>query len=242
MSATDLELPATEGDGKRARVRGMFAAIAPRYDLLNHVLSLNIDRVWRRRAVAQLGWERAPEGTYLDLCSGTMDLAVALCTLPGFGGRVVGADFVHEMLLRGRSKSRRIIPLNADALDLPFPDRRFDGATVGFGVRNLVDLDRGLREAARILKPGAKLVVLEFSVPPRGLLRTAYLTYFRRILPAIGRLVSKHRTAYTYLPESVLSFPSPRELAQRMRDAGFEQVEYRTMTGGICAWHSGVRT
>ncbi|TFH65300.1 MAG: class I SAM-dependent methyltransferase [Gemmatimonadales bacterium] len=241
MFATDRELPAPETGGKRERVRGMFAAIAPRYDLLNHVLSLNIDRVWRRRAVAQLGWERVPEGTYLDICSGTMDLAAALGGLPGFAGRVIGADFVHEMLVRGRLKSPRIVALAADALDLPFSDRRFDGATVGFGVRNLVDLDQGLREAARVLKPGAKLVILEFTIPPRRPLRTAYLAYFTRVLPAIGRLVSKHRTAYTYLPESVLSFPSPEELAQRMRDTGFEGVEYCAMTGGICAWHVGTR-
>lgn len=241
MFATERELPDAEAGQKRAYVRGMFTAIAPRYDFLNHLLSLNIDRVWRRRAVARLGWERVPGGTYLDLCAGTLDLAAALGNQPGFVGRVVGADFVHPMLVRGRGKSNRTMPVTADALDLPFPDRHFDGATVGFGVRNLADLDRGLHEAARVLKPGARFVILEFTTPRWQPLRGAYLFYFRRVLPGIGRLVSKHRTAYSYLPESVLSFPDPEALSDRMRAAGFGEVRYDRFTGGICACHVGVR-
>lgn len=240
MLATERQLPVGEGVGKRRYVRDMFTAIAPRYDLLNHLLSLNIDRLWRRTAVRQLAWERAPGGLYLDLCSGTMDLAAALGNRPGFSGRVVGADFVHPMLVRGRHKSGRVVPVTADTLDLPFPDRSFDGATVGFGVRNLADLDAGLKEVARVLKPGARFVILEFTTPPRQPVRGLYFFYFRRVLPLIGRLVSKHTTAYTYLPESVLAFPDPEGLAERMRAAGFAEVKYGLMTGGICAWHAGV--
>lgn len=241
MLATDRQLPGEGGVEKRTYVRGLFTAIAPRYDLLNHLLSLNMDRRWRRAAVDRLGWEQAPAGRYLDLCSGTMDLAAALGNREGFEGVVIGADFVHPMLVLGRRKSPRTVPVAADALDLPFEEARFDGATVGFGVRNLADLDAGLREMARVLRPGARLVLLEFTTPPRQPFRSLYFFYFRRVLPAIGRLVSKHTTAYSYLPESVLAFPEPEALAQRMRQAGFTDVAYGRLTGGICAVHVGRR-
>jgi demethylmenaquinone methyltransferase/2-methoxy-6-polyprenyl-1,4-benzoquinol methylase len=242
MFATENKLPVEGGREKREYVRGIFRDIAPRYDLLNHLLSLNADRRWRRRAVDDLGWEAAPAGRYLDLCAGTLDLAAELATRRGFTGSVVGADFVLPMLVRGQGKSGRVQPLNADALELPFAGATFDGATVGFGVRNLTDLDAGLREAARVLRPGARLVILEFTTPPRQPLRGLYFFYFRRILPLIGRLVSKHRTAYTWLPESVLAFPEPDALSERMRLAGFGEVRYRRMMGGICAVHVGVRS
>jgi demethylmenaquinone methyltransferase/2-methoxy-6-polyprenyl-1,4-benzoquinol methylase len=223
----------------------MFTAIAPRYDFLNHLLSFNVDRSWRRHAVSQLGWEAKPDGTYLDLCAGTLDLAAELACRDGFRGRVIGADFVVQMLALGKDKAPppppRIVPVAADALALPFPAARFDGALVGFGVRNLADLDRGLTEAARVLKPGARFVILEFATPRFAPLRAIYLFYFRRILPAIGRLVSKHRDAYTYLPESVLAFPEPEALAQRLRAAGFSRVGFERLTGGICAVHYGTR-
>lgn len=224
-----------------AYVRGMFTAIAPRYDFLNHLLSLNVDRSWRRRAVARLGWEAKPDGTYLDLCAGTLDLAAELARRDGFRGRVIGADFAVPMLAQGRNKSPRAVPVAADALQLPFPSARFDGALVGFGVRNLADIDSGLREAARVLKPGARFVVLDFTTPRFAPLRAVYLFYFRRILPAIGRLVSKHRDAYTYLPESVLAFPDPEALAARLSAAGFSRVGFERLTGGICALHYGTR-
>ncbi len=220
----------------------MFRSIAPRYDLLNHLLSANLDRRWRRLTVDRLKWEQHPEGTYLDLCAGTMDLAAELANRGGFRGRVIAADFVQEMLQRGKGKSDRAVPCNADALDLPFGEGRFDGATVGFGVRNLVDLDAGLREVARVLKPGARLVILEFTTPARQPLRGAYLAYFRRVLPWIGRLISKHRDAYTYLPASVLAFPEPDELSERMQSAGFSGVSYTRLMGGICAIHAGTAT
>jgi len=229
------------GEAKRSYVRRLFTAIAPRYDFLNHLLSLNVDRAWRRAAVARLGWEARPDGVYLDLCAGTLDLAATLARAPGFRGRVVGADFVVPMLSRGVRKAPRAAPVAADALELPFPDGRFDGAMVGFGVRNLADLDHGLREARRVLRPGSRFVVLEFTTPRFAPLRALYLFYFRRVLPAIGRAVSKHREAYTYLPESVAAFPSPEALAERLRAAGFRDVGYELRTGGICAIHYGTR-
>ena len=241
MFATDRELPITGGAEKRAYVRGVFQAIAPRYDLLNHVLSLNIDRRWRRLAVNRLGWEQKPDGTYLDLCAGTMDLAAELGNRAGFRGKVMATDFVQQMLVRGRGKSARVIPCNGDALSLPFENERFDGATVGFGVRNLMDLDAGLREAARVLRPGARLVILEFTTPRRKMMRGLYLAYFRHLLPLVGRFVSKHRDAYSWLPESVLAFPPPDALVARMQDAGFRDVTYSSLMGGVCAIHIGER-
>jgi demethylmenaquinone methyltransferase/2-methoxy-6-polyprenyl-1,4-benzoquinol methylase len=219
----------------------MFTAIAPRYDFLNHLLSLNVDRRWRRAAVARLGWEARQDGVYLDLCAGTLDLAATLARAPGFQGTVIGADFVVPMLARGRAKAVRARPVGADALALPFANAAFDGAMVAFGIRNLADLDAGLREAARVLKPGARFVVLEFTMPRAAPLRALYLLYFRRVLPAIGRLVSKHRDAYTYLPESVLDFPDPGALARQMGAAGFRDVGFERLTGGICAIHHGTR-
>ena len=241
MLVTERKLPLSGGAEKRSYVRAMFTQIAPRYDLLNHVLSLNLDRRWRRQAVAQLGWERVPAGRYLDLCTGTLDLAATLGGRTGFTGTVVGADFVLPMLGLGRGKCDRVKPVNADALDLPFPNASFDGATVGFGVRNLADLDRGLVEAARVLRPGGRLVILEFTTPSWQPMRGAYFFYFRRILPLIGRLVSRHSDAYTYLPESVLTFPEPPQLAARMTASGFSHVGWQLLLGGICAIHVGTR-
>lgn len=242
MFATDRELPITGGAAKRAYVQGIFHDIAPRYDLLNHVLSLNIDRRWRRQAVDRLGWELAPAGTFLDLCAGTMDLSAELGNRAGFRGRVIAADFVQAMLLRGAGKSGRAVPCNADALSLPFGDAAFDGATVGFGVRNLMDLDAGLAEAVRVLKPGARLVVLEFTTPRWQPMRGLYFAYFRHVLPTIGRFVSKHRDAYSWLPESVLAFPEPEALVERMRRAGFDAVSYTMLLGGVCAIHIGSKS
>ena len=227
---------------KRRYVREMFSAIAPTYDLLNHLLSLNIDRSWRVRALDRLGWEARPEGRYLDACAGTLDFAVALLGRPGFRGRVVGADFAVPMLRCGAAKAAgRVLPAGADALRLPFADGAFDGAFVGFGVRNLADLDAGLAELRRVLRPGARLVVLDFTTPSFAPLRVLYLFYFRRILPLVGRLVSGHPTAYDYLPSSVMEFPSPPALRARMEGAGFRECGWRLLTGGIAAVHWGER-
>jgi demethylmenaquinone methyltransferase/2-methoxy-6-polyprenyl-1,4-benzoquinol methylase len=219
----------------------MFTAIAPTYDRLNRIISLRLDLRWRRSAVAELAWERAPEGIYLDLCAGTLDFAAALAAQPGFRGRIVGADFVRPMLQLGRDKAEGLAPVNADALELPFPDAVFDGAMVGWGVRNLADLGAGLAEAARVLKPGARLVILEAAIPAWQPLRGAYLFYFQRLLPRIGRWVSKHTTAYEWLPESTRAFPAPPVLAERLRAAGFREVRYSLFLGGVTALHVGTR-
>lgn len=229
------------GDAKRSFVRDLFTAIAPRYDLLNHTLSLNTDRRWRRKAVDRLEWTRHPAGTYLDLCAGTLDLAVELAGREGFRGRVVGADFVVPMLRLGLGKRAGLSAVGADALELPFASESFDGCTIGFGVRNLADLDAGLREIARVLRPGGRVVILELATPTIWPIRPLFLMYFRRVLPRIGRLVSKHTTAYSYLPASVSEFPAPPVLARHLASVGFRDVGYRTVTCGIAAIHWGVR-
>jgi demethylmenaquinone methyltransferase/2-methoxy-6-polyprenyl-1,4-benzoquinol methylase len=241
MFASSQDLPVSGGAAKRAYVRAMFAAIAPTYDRLNRVISLSLDQKWRRRAVSHLGWEARPDGTYLDLCAGTLDFAATLARTPGFHGRVIGADFVTAMLQLGRHKGPSLAPVVADALTLPFPDASFDGATVGWGLRNLADLDAGLGEAVRVLRPGARLVVLEMSEPPFAPYRVMYNLYFRYVLPRIGRLVSKHRNAYTWLPESARVFPHAPALAERMRQNGFTDVHYEWLLGGACALHVGTK-
>jgi demethylmenaquinone methyltransferase / 2-methoxy-6-polyprenyl-1,4-benzoquinol methylase len=242
MLASDRQLPISGGPEKRAYVRSIFTAIAPTYDRLNRIISFRFDQGWRRTAVARLGWERKPEGIYLDLCAGTLDFGAALARRRGFQGRVIGADFVRAMLEQGRDKSALLDPVAADALELPFSDQAFDGAMIGWGVRNLVDLNAGLAEAARVLKPGARLVILEMSVPQQRLLRTGFQFYFRRIMPWIGRRISKHTTAYSWLPESARVFPAPVELARRMKLRGFSDVEFKLFMGGVCAMHVGTKT
>jgi demethylmenaquinone methyltransferase/2-methoxy-6-polyprenyl-1,4-benzoquinol methylase len=241
MLASDRQLPVSGGPEKRAYVRAIFTAIAPTYDRLNRIISFRFDQGWRRFAVARLGWEREPEGIYLDLCAGTLDFGATLARCPGFRGRIIGADFVRAMLVQGRDKSARLDPVAADALELPFPDQSFHGAMVGWGVRNLVDLDSGLAEAARVLKSGARLVILEMAVPEQPLLRTGFHFYFRRIMPWIGRRISKHTTAYSWLPESARVFPHPAELARRMSAQGFTEVGYKLFMGGVCAMHVGTK-
>ena len=246
--AVDASVPASPAvtdpspDDKRRYVREMFSSIAPTYDLLNHLLSANIDRSWRDRAVARLRWEARPDGTYLDSCAGTLDFAAALQARPGFRGRVVGADFAVPMLRAGGGKAGgRVLRAGSDALRLPFADRTFAGATVGFGVRNLADLDAGFAELHRVLADGARLVVLDFTTPTFAPLRALYLFYFRYLLPLVGRWVSGHPTAYDYLPSSVLEFPSPPALRARMERAGFRACGYELLTGGIAAVHWGER-
>ena len=227
---------------KRAFVRGMFSAIAPRYDLLNHLLSFNIDRRWRRRAIEALAWRQAPGGTYVDLCAGTLDVAAALAREAGFQGRVLGADFAEPMLRAGREKvTSRVSPIVADALELPLPDECAAGAIVAFGIRNVSDLDTGLREVFRILDRGARFVILEFTTPRNPLMRTLYHFYFHRLLPVIGGLVSGHRTAYRYLPASVAQFPGERELARRMDAVGFTDVQWTSLSFGIAAIDVGTK-
>jgi demethylmenaquinone methyltransferase / 2-methoxy-6-polyprenyl-1,4-benzoquinol methylase len=230
---------------KAAAVQRMFGAIAPRYDLLNHLLSLNRDRAWRRRAVDRLLDGRPAEGLFLDACAGTLDLGCEIAARRTFAGRVIATDFTFAMLERGRRKANGLAMeiACADAQRLPFPDNVFDGAAVAFGVRNLADLDVGLRELARVLRPGGRLVILEFATPSWQPFRGLYLLYFRRVLPFVGRLVSRHGSAYSYLPASVLAFPEPAALADRLEQAGFAApVRWETLTGGIVAVHVAERS
>jgi len=240
---------ATGLDKSGTAIRDMFAGVAPRYDLLNHLLSGSLDVVWRRRAAAALG---LPAGArVLDLCCGTGDQALAL---GGRGLRVAAADFCVPMLALARRKfarrqagsaprrdGRRPMPgpLAADALALPCPAGGFDGATVAFGLRNVADLDRALAELATALRPGGRLVVLEFALPRERLLRGLYLFYFRRLLPRIGALLSPRGSAYAYLPSSVLEFPQRGELLARLAGAGFDDLSCRDLAGGSVCLYAG---
>lgn len=228
---------------KATAVQGMFSEIAPRYDLLNHLLSLNIDKSWRRRAVDVLLTNNNPCGRYLDACAGTLDLSVEIAKRAKFAGEVIASDFAFPMLANGIHKigDKRIRTFCGDAMRLAVSDNTFDGVVVGFGVRNLASVNDGVRELTRVLKPGGKLVILEFTTPSWQPFRAVYLTYFTRVLPLIGRLVSKHGDAYTYLPESVLQFPKPQNLAGIMEAAGLRDVGWETLTGGIAAIHSGIK-
>jgi demethylmenaquinone methyltransferase/2-methoxy-6-polyprenyl-1,4-benzoquinol methylase len=233
----------SQGSERDRQVRRIFSEIAPRYDLLNHVLSLNIDRRWRRLAVDRLDWESAGGGRFLDACSGTFDLALELALRGGFGGHVMASDFAFPMLAEGRGKlaGAPVDPVCADSLALPFQDGAFAGATVGFGVRNLSDLPRGLAELTRVLERGGRLVILEFTVPPNPLVRSLYHAYFHHVLPRVGRWISRHPWAYTYLPESVRTFPGPGELETMMRAAGFVDTGHRLLSLGIAALHWGTK-
>lgn len=243
-SLDEARAAAAGGAGKRAYVREMFGEIAPSYDLLNHLLSANIDRGWRRKAIAELDWPRRPEGRYVDLCAGTLDVAVQLAATTGFRGQVIAADFAEPMLRAGDRKrqGQPISPVVADALDLPLADNSAAGAIVGFGVRNLADLDAGLREVHRVLEPGARFVILELSRPRSAVVRGGYQLYFQHLLPFVGRLVSGHRSAYSYLPDSVAHFPTGDALAARLRDAGFATVRWRPLTFGIAAIHTAIKS
>ena len=229
--------------GKRNAVRAMFAEIAPSYDRLNHLLSINIDKVWRRFTVKQLQDVLArPNALALDLCCGTGDLALELEK----HARVIGCDFCHPMLVISNEKiagqrAARAILTEGDALQLPFADASFDAVTNAFGLRNLENVPGGLREIFRVLKPGGRAAVLEFSRPILPGFRHAFEFYFHHILPRIGELLSGSSGAYTYLPKSVKNFPDQKRLAEMMREAGFVNVRYRNLSGGIAALHLGER-
>lgn len=240
MANTERAAP-ERGEGRARQVQTIFSEIAPRYDLLNHVLSANIDRRWRRKAVEEV--LRANPDRVLDACAGTFDLSLELTRRKAFPGDVVALDFARPMLVTGREKlgESPVHPVCGDGLRLPFPDGAFGAAMVAFGVRNLSDLDHGFGEFHRVLRPGGRLVILEFTTPPNRLMKHAYLFYFHRVLPTIGRWVSGHPWAYTYLPESVKEFPGPDELAGRLKATGFERVDWRYLTGGIAAIHSADR-
>ena len=216
-----------------ADVRTMFDRIAPVYDVMNRVMTVGLDRRWRKLAVEEVVW---PGDRVLDACCGTGDLAVEA---ERRGGRVVGLDFSERMLERARRKSGAIEWVQGDAMALPFPEGDFDAATVGFGVRNLADLDGGLRELSRVLRPGGKLAVLEIT-RPRGLLKPFFRLWFDVVVPLLGRVLPGGQ-AYTYLPASVRRFPGPDDLSALLEGAGFEAVRYRLLGGGIVALHVGVK-
>jgi demethylmenaquinone methyltransferase/2-methoxy-6-polyprenyl-1,4-benzoquinol methylase len=221
----------------------MFDRIAGVYDRMNTVMTVGLDRSWRERAADRA--ELSPGHTALDVCCGTGELALELASRVGPEGSVIGCDFSEPMLDLAREKARGSSDANlrfewADALDLPYPDGRFDAVTVGFGVRNLSNLDRGLGELARVLKPGGRIVILEITQPQRPPLSWFFALWFDRIVPALGTLAGD-RDAYSYLPESVRSFPAPRELAAKMDRAGMERIRYTVLAGGIIAIHSGAR-
>jgi demethylmenaquinone methyltransferase / 2-methoxy-6-polyprenyl-1,4-benzoquinol methylase len=222
-----------------AWVRGMFGRIAGRYDLANHLLSSNLDRLWRRRTVRRVRHvlER-PEARVLDICCGTGDLTIALAR----GGRatVLGSDFCHPMLTAARKKAPAARLFEADAMHLPVGDAALDLVTVAFGFRNLTNYEAGLREMRRVLKPGGVAAILEFSQPRNALFARVYHFYSRRILPWIGGMLTGSRDAYQYLPDSIRKFPSAPELAEAMRAAGFREVRFEYLTGGAVALHLGV--
>lgn len=217
----------------------MFDRIAPKYDLMNRLMSLGLDGRWRRLAAAAADVSLGSRA--LDVCTGTGDLAFELADRVGPPGEVVGVDFSEEMLHRARGKSvKRHSPARfeaADALDLPFADDHFDAATVAFGARNLSDLDGGLTEMARVVRPGGRVVVLEITTPRH--LRRLHALWFDRIVPRLGAAVGGDRAAYGYLPASAKRFPSPPDLAARMGAAGLIEVRWRTFMGGIVALHHG---
>lgn len=221
-------------------VREMFGRIAPRYDLLNHLLSLNVDRYWRSRTVARVAHILSnPEAAVLDVCCGTGDLMLALRSHGE--AQVYGSDFCHPMLVAAGRKVESQRLFEADALQLPVADGSLDLATMAFGFRNLASYQHGLEELLRVLKPGGMAAILEFSTPPNWLVSKLYGFYSRAILPAIGGMISGSKDAYTYLPESVRKFPDAPTLAEQMRQAGFSEVRFERMTAGVVALHLGQR-
>ena len=233
----------TEAEAARW-VRAMFGRVALRYDLANHLLSFQIDRYWRAHTVCRTREILLrPEARVVDICCGTGDLVLALAKAATLGRRVLGSDFCHPMLVAANAKiARRRAPavlFESDALTLPLRDASLDLLTVAFGFRNLANYEAGLVEMRRVLAPGGMAAILEFSQPPNAVFGALYNFYARRILPWIGGLISGSRDAYTYLPESVRQFPSTGELAAMMRRAGFAEVSFEYLTGGIVALHIG---
>jgi demethylmenaquinone methyltransferase / 2-methoxy-6-polyprenyl-1,4-benzoquinol methylase len=243
--------PAGAGDRETAAraVRDMFTSIAPRYDLLNHVLSCNVDRLWWRRTARKFRHIISRrDARILDLCCGTGDMTFALRREAGKSpARILGADFSHAMLQRATAKSRSsemhcaLKWIEADALSLPFPSAQFDLVTSAFGFRNLADYDAGLREVVRVLRPEGECGILDFG-EPKGVLGSLYRIYFKQVLPRIGTIISGVRGPYAYLPASVERFPSPEEMIARMKGAGFAEATWTPYSFGIAGLYRGKKS
>ena len=239
-------MPAELLDRREVRIRRMFGQIAPWYDFLNHLLSLNIDKRWREKTAKLVPPSPAEAGPILDLCTGTGDLALTYDRVAGGTVPIIGADFCHEMLVRAVEKATvagaggRMRFVEADAQALPFPADTFQLVSVAFGLRNITDPDAGLAEMVRVLRPGGRVAILEFSKPRHWLLGRLYRGYFRYVLPLVGQLLSRNKeSAYRYLPESVLKFPDYEDLADKLRAAGFADVTYEPLTFGIATLYVG---
>jgi demethylmenaquinone methyltransferase/2-methoxy-6-polyprenyl-1,4-benzoquinol methylase len=242
---TDFGYRKVDKDSKASLVAGVFDSVASRYDLMNDLMSAGIHRIWKRFTIELSGVRKGH--AVLDIAGGTGDLAARFSELVGDQGRVVLADINAAMLEVGRDKLLdtgrlgNIEFVQADAQDLPFPDDSFDCVTIAFGLRNVTDKDRALRSMLRVLKPGGRLLVLEFSKPQNELLSRAYDAYSFSVLPAMGRLVAGDSESYKYLAESIRMHPDQETLRDMMEDAGFGQVEFHNMTGGIVALHRGIK-
>jgi demethylmenaquinone methyltransferase/2-methoxy-6-polyprenyl-1,4-benzoquinol methylase len=237
MGLTDPGQKKTEEHARR--VREMFAKIAPRYDLLNHVLSVNIDKRWRRRVVGKLKALLTQDARVLDVGCGTGDLSIEL--FENTGAQVTGIDFCGPMLKLAKTKAPQLQFIEGDALHLPFAEASFDGLTIGFALRNLADVEQGLRELLRVLKPNGHVAILEFSHPANPVFASFVRFYYWRLLPWIGGCVSGSRGAYEYLPDSISKFPDQESLAAMMAAAGFVDVSFENLSGGVAALHIGRR-
>ncbi|MSU78990.1 MAG: bifunctional demethylmenaquinone methyltransferase/2-methoxy-6-polyprenyl-1,4-benzoquinol methylase UbiE [Gemmataceae bacterium] len=235
-------------DKRETKIRSMFNNIAPSYDFLNHLLSLNIDHYWRWRTTKLVPPIASASAPILDLCTGTGDLALAYDKAAKGRVPIIGADFCHEMLVRAEGKAKRknagerIRFLEADAQHLPFPSDMFQITTVAFGLRNVTDTDKGIAEMIRVTHPGGRIAILEFSQPRGFLLGPMYRFYFKHILPRLGQLISRSKDdAYRYLPESVMQFPDGEALAERLRGHGLKNVSWQPMTFGIATLYMGTK-
>lgn len=243
--ATDSAKPQSL-DKSNQRVQEMFRQIAPRYDLMNHLLSLNIDKLWRKQAVRRMRF--VPNVPVLDICTGTGDLAFAMSEAAPAGVDVIGSDFCFAMLEFAKKKQvakehkNQLEFIEADSQCLPYPDNQFQCVSVAFGLRNIADTDQGLAEMTRVCRPGGQVLVLEFSKPNVLGLRQAYNAYFKHVLPRIGQWFARNnKAAYKYLPESVSHFPDGQELADRMQAAGLTDVTFKPLTFGVCTIYIGVK-
>ena len=227
------------------RVQAMFNAVAPKYDFLNRLLSIGYDRYWRKAAVRE--FDSVEYKKYLDVGTGTADIALEIAKKDPKPSQIVGMDFSISMLNLGRKKvftnrfDKRIQLIPAAAENIPLKDRTFDGAITAFGVRNFLDSKQGLKEMYRILKPNGKIVVLEFSFPKKGILNNLYRLYFEKILPLLGRIISGHKSAYSYLPESVANFPQGEAFNERLKFSGFKNVSFKPLTLGIVTIYTGIK-